>query len=187
MDSEQDKIQELLKQTTTDAQSGNFKNVMKVLNEKMDMNDPTKLMLMLTLATLAEDKGRTDIAYNIFSRVYSKLSSEQMLGPEHKDVVSLCYRIGNVTNSISEAYKCFSASYEIATRNNYTELAVQIKEKLNLFMENLPHSHKSLYNKLYTKLNINHKKHKSNKPQKGVKQHLSTEEIDALMLEYDLN
>jgi len=177
----------ILEKTKSDAQAGNFANVMKVLNQEMDTDDPSKLMIMVTLANTAKQMGRDDVAYNIFTRVYNKLSSGSMLGPEHEDVVSLKYSIGMVTNSLSESYKCLTQSFESATRNGYNDLEKKIKKTLDLFMENLPQTHKSLYNKLYNKLNIKHNNHTSNKPTKGTKQHLTDEELDTLMLEFDLN
>ena len=124
-----DDMKKLIIAQKSNIQNGNFKYILKEIEAKFDSDDPDILAILINIAQKAMDSNRSDVAYRIYSNVYNKLSSDKMLGGNHKDVIQLKYNIGMVTNSISESYKCLSESYDLALSNKYNDLSEEIKKK----------------------------------------------------------
>jgi hypothetical protein len=80
-----------------------------------------------------------------------------------------------------EVFRILMDIINIATEDEHLDMVVIFEKSYNEFLKSLPIDKCKLYTKLRSKNKT------SNKPIKSQQQHLTTEDIDKLMIEYDLN
>jgi hypothetical protein len=151
-----------------------------ILNKEKDLNSEL-LVVMSTVAGVAKENGDNKTSYRLFKCVCDKLSGDNALGPRHRDVLTMRHDMALSSVDQIEVFRILMDIINIATEDEHLDMVVIFEKSYNEFLKSLPIDKCKLYTKLRSKNKT------SNKPIKSQQQHLTTEDIDKLMIEYDLN
>lgn len=182
MSDENDKFKHIIDSTAALVRQGKTKNVLKIIKEQLNQDDPQTMIMLTTLATVMKNQGKTSEAYDIYSSLYDKLKADNKLGPDHKDVLSLLYNMALTTSSKRETSKILLHLIEVAKKNKYNDLLVTYYEAMKKFKESLPENQRRLYNLIEKEQGIS-----TVAPKKRVTQTvMPVNEIDKLVVEFEL-
>ena len=180
-------IKELVDKTKELMENKKYKEVgdifISTLLKQEDINSEL-LVVMSTVAGVARENGDHKTSYRLFKCVCDKLSEDNALGPRHRDVLTMRHDMALSSIDHIEVFQILMDIINIATEDEHSDMVDIFEKSYKEFLKSLPIDK---YN-LYIKLRSTKKTIKKKKKQKETKQqHLTTEDIDKLMIQYDLN
>jgi len=168
--------------TTNLVKNGDFKQVLKIIKSQLNVKDPNTVIALSMLAGLMRDKGKTEEAHDLFKSVYDTM--KQSIGEDHKETLSMLHNVALTSSLESETNKLLVDLVAISSTKGYDDLLVTFSKSLEEFRSKLSISKKRLYDKIDagTKIEKSQVKKSTTK-----KQHLTNEELDALVKEFGLD
>lgn len=168
--------------TTNLVKNGDFKQVLKIIKSQLDVKDPNTVIALSMLAGLMRDKGKTEEAHDLFKSVYETM--KQSLGEDHKETLSMLHNVALTSSLESETNRMLVDLVATSSTKGYDDLLVTFSKSLEEFRSKLSISKK----RLYEKIDSGTTKAEKSKVKKSItkKQHLTTQELDALVKEFGL-
>lgn len=149
-DSDNNYVQNLMESTKDLMKDRNYKKVFEILKRELKKPNASDELLpvLMSLGSISKQSGDSQTAYSIFSNIYTILSSDSKLGPNHKDVLKIKVELALSSGNIPETNRLLLEAVEECKNNDDKEIEKIVNEAYDNFLLKVP----DFYKKAYTKL-----------------------------------